>query len=48
MQPRKDYDDYVRFVNDTYSDEMVAFMKSTQDEGERASKFGGSIPPLKT
>ena len=28
MQPRKDYDDYLRFVNDTYAGEMVDFMNS--------------------
>lgn len=30
MQPRKDFDDYLRFVNDTYSEEMMAFMKDSQ------------------
>ena len=48
MEPRKDYDDYLRFVNDTYSEEMVAFMKSQQVDEEKGSKFGGSIPPLKS
>ena len=48
MQPRKDYDDYCRFVNDTYSEEMAAFMKSRQTDEEKDSKFGGSIPPLKS
>ena len=28
MQPRKDYDDYLRFVNDTYAGEMLDFMQS--------------------
>lgn len=29
MQPRKDYDDYTKFINDTYSDEKVNMLNKT-------------------
>ena len=40
MQPRKDYEDYLRFVNDTYSAEMVDFMNTQSGEGK--GPFGNS------
>ena len=29
MQPRKDYDDYTRFINDTYSGEKEKMISNT-------------------
>lgn len=49
MEPRKDYEDYLRFVNDTYSEEMLAFVKSQNKDGDdKSEKLSSSIPPLKT
>ena len=31
MQPRKDYEDYTRFINDTYTDEKVSMLTKTVD-----------------
>lgn len=42
MQPRKDYDDYLRFVNDTYAGEMLDFMNNSgQGSTDGGSRFGG-------
>lgn len=29
MQPRKDYDDYTKFINDTYTDEKINMLHKT-------------------
>jgi hypothetical protein len=29
MQPRKDYDDYTKFINDTYTDEKINMLNKT-------------------
>lgn len=29
MQPRKDYDDYAKFINDTYTDEKINMLNRT-------------------
>jgi len=39
MQPRKDYDDYSRFINDTFVDEKVNMLSQTVSFG---TKLGGS------
>lgn len=41
MQPRKDYDDYLRFVNDTYAGEMLDFMNNSGQASVEGSRFGG-------
>ena len=29
MQPRKDYDDYTKFINDTYTEEKINMLHKT-------------------
>lgn len=29
MQPRKDYDDYTKFINDTYTEEKINMLNKT-------------------
>lgn len=31
MQPRKDYDDYTKFINDTYTEEKINMLNKTVD-----------------
>jgi len=40
MEPRKDYEDYSRFINDTYADEKVNMLSQTvQSQKGHFSKF---------
>lgn len=51
MQPRKDYEDYSRFINDTYADEKIGMLTRTVDiEGKRGTitKFYNPINNLRT
>ena len=51
MQPRKDYEDYSRFINDTYADEKISMLTRTVDiEGKRntMTKFYNPLDNLRT
>lgn len=39
MQPRKDYDDYTKFINDTYSDEKMNMLNRTVNIEEKRGTF---------
>lgn len=43
MQPRKDYDDYTKFINDTYTEEKINMLNKTVDlDSKRGSAKGGA------
>jgi hypothetical protein len=42
MEPRKDYDDYSRFINDTYIDEKTEMLNQTLDFAERRKSHLGT------
>lgn len=46
MVPRKDYDDYTTFINDTFNDKKVAMLKTFSESGsvERESRTQSSNP----
>lgn len=39
MQPRKDYDDYTKFINDTFASEKEVMINSTMDNLTRTGGF---------
>jgi len=39
MEPRKDYDDYTRFINDTYVEEKTDMLNSTCNFEEKRNSF---------
>jgi hypothetical protein len=39
MEPRKDYDDYTRFINDTYVEEKTDMLNNTCNFEERRNSF---------
>jgi len=52
LQPRKDYDDYTRFINDTYTEEKEDMLSQTVSNLNRtggfASKYSTGYNPLNT
>ena len=48
MQPRKDYDDYLKFVNDTYSGEMVDFLNNSGQASVEGSNSRFGAPAVKS
>ena len=42
MQPRKDYDDYTKFINDTFSNEKEVCLNSTIDILQRTNGFNST------
>lgn len=44
MQPRKDYDDYTKFINDTYTDEKINMLNKTVDLEAKRGSLKGSKP----
>ena len=46
MQPRKDYDDYTTFINDTFNDKKVAMMKTFSEKAvnKKESRTQSSNP----
>ena len=44
MQPRKDYDDYTKFINDTYTDEKINMLNKTVDLESKRGSFKGGKP----
>ena len=52
MQPRKDYEDYSRFINDTYSTEKEAMLTKTCNNlekiGDVPSKYHNPLNTLRT
>ena len=48
MQPRKDYDDYLKFVNDTYSAEMLEMMSTSKSAVGGGKSVSGSRNSLLT
>jgi hypothetical protein len=39
MEPRRDYDDYTRFINDTYVEEKTDMLNNTCNFEERRKSF---------
>lgn len=48
MKPRKDYDDYARFINDTYSAEKEKMLNSTVSYENQRGTFTKTYNPLNT
>ena len=49
MQPRKDYEDYTRFINDTFADEKIYMLNQTVDmESKRNSATDRDFKPAVT
>lgn len=48
MQPRKDYDDYTRFINDTYSGEKEKMLTNTVSFEHKRGTFTKNYNPLHT
>lgn len=48
MQPRKDYDDYTRFINDTYSGEKEKMLSNTANFEQKRGTFTKNYNPLHT
>ena len=49
MQPRKDYDDYTKFINDTYTEEKINMLNKTVDlDSKRGSTGGTATAALRT
>lgn len=44
MQPRKDYDDYTKFINDTYTDEKINMLNKTVDLEAKRGSFKDAKP----
>lgn len=45
MQPRKDYDDYTKFINDTYTDEKLNMLNKTVTIESKRSTFTKEYKP---
>ncbi len=39
MEPRKDYEDYSRFINDTYADEKIQMLSQTVESESKKGAF---------
>jgi hypothetical protein len=39
LQPRKDYDDYTKFINDTYAEEKEHMLSQTVTNLEKTGAF---------
>lgn len=48
MVPRKDYDDYTRFINDTYSGEKEKMLSQTVNFENKRGTFTKNYNPLHT
>lgn len=48
MQPRKDYDDYSRFINDTYTDDKIQMMTQTVEMEQGRGTFSKTYNPAAT
>lgn len=44
MQPRKDYDDYTKFINDTYTEEKINMLNKTVSIDASRSNLKGATP----
>ena len=40
MKPRKDYDDYTKFINDTFAGEKEGMLRGTVDHMNKTGGFG--------
>ena len=48
MQPRKDYDDYTKFINDTYTDEKINMLNRTVTIEAKRNTFTKGLNPAET
>lgn len=48
MEPRKDYEDYSRFINDTYADEKVNMLSQTVENENKKGNFSKFSNPTIT
>lgn len=48
MEPRKDYEDYSRFINDTYADEKVNMLSQTVHSEHKKGNFSKFYNPTNT
>ena len=48
MRPRKDYDDYTRFINDTYSSQKEKMLNNTVSIENERGTFTKTYNPLNT
>jgi len=48
MRPRKDYDDYTKFINDTFAAEKEGMLSGTVDHMNRTGGFKTAANPMDT
>jgi len=48
MKPRKDYDDYTKFINDTYTAEKEGMLSETVDYMSKTGGFNAPSNPIDT
>ena len=48
MEPRKDYEDYSRFINDTYADEKIQMLSQTVESESKKGAFSKYYNPTIT
>ena len=48
MRPRKDYDDYTKFINDTFAAEKEGMLSGTVDHMNRTGGFKAMSNPMDT
>jgi hypothetical protein len=48
MRPRKDYDDYTKFINDTFAQEKQGMIAGTVDHMTRTGGFNTNSNPMNT
>lgn len=48
MKPRRDYDDYTKFINDTFASEKEGLVTGTVDHMNRTGGFKTAANPIDT
>ena len=48
MKPRRDYDEYTKFINDTFANEKEGMLMGTIDHMARSGSFQNPSLTLKT
>lgn len=48
MRPRKDYDDYTKFINDTFATEKEGMLNHTVDYMNKTGGFNTASNPMNT
>jgi hypothetical protein len=48
MRPRKDYDDYTKFINDTFTQEKTSMINGTVSHMNKTGGFNMASNPMDT